>query len=299
MTDWKAIKKAAEETGGKPWNPVGGFDINGDIPEHSPVDHEKAFGRAMKYGLGAGGLTWFVHWLLTRKKEDRIAQAKKRLKWALGIGGAAAAYGYGDSVVEDAIRGTRFNYEGYKPKGPGDYNIIVAGAGSGAHDHWYKRTYDKYLGEGNYVMFNPRDEKAMRSFVSSIPKDGSRVRIYGHSRGGRPAFELARFAAGRGIKVDSLDTVDIVGKPWNENLPDGVKWRNWVLLDRPRMDPSKWHAIKDFLTVGGIDGDLVATAGGVTGYLPYADNRIIDNPPAMSHGNSILGVLNWTAQKFH
>ncbi len=293
--DWISIKKAADD-----WNPVGSFDINGSIPPHSPVDHEKAFGRAMKYGLGAGGLTWLAHWFLTRKKEDKIAQAKKRLKWALGIGGVAALYGYGNSVVEDAIRGTKFNYEGYRPTEKGDYNIVVAGAGSGAHEPWYKNKYSqkKYgLGAGKFVMFNPNDKEAMRRFIMDLPT-GSRVRIWGHSRGVQPAWELAEFASDAGVEVNQLNTVDGVGKPFKSYKPSNVKeWNNYRLYDRPMMNPSKWQGIKDFIRTGGVDGDLVATVGGILGNLEGAKNIAITNPEYMSHSDSIFGVLQNDVQK--
>ena len=292
MINWLTVKEAATDD----WNPVGGFDIIGGIPEHSPIDHEKAFGRAMKYGLTAGGLTWLIHLLLTRKKEDKIAQAKKRLKWALGIGGAAALAGYGHSVAEDAIRGTRFNYEGYHPTERGDYNIVVAGAGSGAHEHWYRDKYDTMKkglgGHGKYVMFNPYDKDAQRRFIRELP-EGSRVRIWGHSKGVQPAWELADFASRRGIEVNQLNTVDGVGKPFKSFLPKNVKkWNNFTLADRPMMNPSKWQGIKDFIRTGGIDGDLVATMGGILGHLDGAEDIEINNPKYMSHGESIFGVLN-------
>ena len=297
MIDWPGIKKAADETEEKPWNPVGGFDINGDTPEGSPIDHEKAFGRAMKYGLGAGGLTWFVHWLLTRKKKDRIKAAKNRLAWALGIGGAAAAYGYGNSAFEDSLKGTHFNYRSYKPKGKGDYNIVVAGAGSGAHDPYYKKNYDKVFGGSNYVMFNPNDEEAMVDFVDSLPK-GSRVRIYGHSRGGKPAWDLAEYAGATGKTVDQLNTVDIVGEPWNSYVPKNVKtWNNWLLKRRPFMNSNKLDMVKDLVSGGSLDGDMVARMGGITGGLPGADNKFITNPDWMSHGGSIFGVIRGLAEK--
>lgn len=305
MINWNSVKTAAEgQPAEKPWNPVGGFDINGDIKPGSPIDHEKAFGRAMKYGLLSGGGTWFIHSLISklleRKKkrtpEERIKAAKRRLAWSLGIGAAGAAYGYGDSVVEDAIKGTHFNYQGYRPKEVGDYNIVVAGAGSGAHEPWYKNTYDQYFGAGKYVMFNPNDDKDMRRFVDEIP-DGSRIRIWGHSRGGKPAYDLAQYAAMSGKNVDHLHTVDIVGKPWNDRPHPKLKdkWTNWVIMDRPDMKPSKLMGVKDFLTTGGMDGDLVATMGGVTGPLNGTDdNRVITDPRARNHGDSIFHVIGRT-----
>lgn len=309
MIDWNSMKTAAEMSEERPWNPTQDFDINGNTKPHSPVDHEKAFGRAVKYGLVSGGGTWFIHSLISklleRKKkrtpEERIKAAKRRLAWSLGVGGAAALYGYGESAFQDSLRGTHFNYKDYKPNGPGDYNIVVAGAGSGAHDPYYKKNYGKLFGKlfggPKYVMFNPNDEEDMMNFVDRLPK-GSRVRIYGHSKGGKPAFDLAQYAAMSGVEVNQLHTVDAVGDPWSEKPESGIKsWTNWVLKRRPNMDPSKLRLVKDALTGGSMDGDLIATIGGTPGRLDYATNRTITNPLFMTHGSSIFGAILGQAAK--
>jgi hypothetical protein len=63
------------------------------------------------------------------------------------------------------------------------------------------------------------------------------------------------------------------------------------------MNDSKLNFVKDLITGGNMDGDLIARIGGITGGLPGADNKFITNPDWMSHGGSIFGVITGQTDK--
>lgn len=175
-----------------------------------------------------------------RRKAERIYDALKLLS-ALGIG-------YGSSILSQTLRGSRYNYMGYKvPTQPRDVVIAFTGAESGAHRGRRKRDddmdvadLDRRYGRGRYALFNHNDLDEAKEFLMNLPP-GCRIRIQGHSWGGQAAYSLARFASDNNVPIDRLDTIDPVGfspeasihgkpelvKTWDNHLPSKVRPWYW------------------------------------------------------------------------
>ena len=102
-------------------------------------------------------------------KTEKIYNALKLLS-ALGIG-------YGSSVLSQTLRGSRYNYMGYKvPTQPRDVVIAFTGAESGAHRGRKKRDndmdvadLDRRYGRGRYALFNHNDLDEAKEFLMNLP----------------------------------------------------------------------------------------------------------------------------------
>ena len=173
-------------------------------------------------------------------KAEKVYNAMKLLT-AIGIG-------YGSNILSQTMRGSKYNYMGYKvPTQPRDIVIAFTGAESGAHRGRKNRDndmdvadLDRRYGRGRYALFNHNDVDEAKEFLLNLPP-GCRIRIQGHSWGGQAAYKLARFASENGVPIDRLDTIDPVGfdpessihgkpdlvKTWDNHLPSKVRPWYW------------------------------------------------------------------------
>lgn len=253
----KYLSKAAADTQEAPFNPVYIGDPLKLAGKRNRINQREALGSA---GIFTGGMLFWglVHKAMmnaimakpdtpvdpgkqeTVDKANRIYNALKLLS-AIGIG-------YGSNVFSQYLRGSKYNYMGYKvPTTPRDVVIAFTGAESGAHRGIKNRDndmdvadLDRRYGKGRYALFNNNDVDEAKDFLMNLPK-GSRIRIQGHSYGGPAAYTLARFASENGIPVDRLDTIDPVGydpemsihgkpelvKTWDNHLPSKVRPWYW------------------------------------------------------------------------
>lgn len=174
------------------------------------------------------------------QKANKVYNALKLLT-AIGVG-------YGSNVLSQTLRGSKYNYMGYKvPAQPRDIVIAFTGAESGAHRGRKNRDndmdvadLDRRYGRGRYALFNHNDVDEAKDFLMNLPP-GCRIRIQGHSWGGQASYKLARFASENGVPIDRLDTIDPVGfdpeasihgkpelvKTWDNHLPSKVRPWYW------------------------------------------------------------------------
>lgn len=253
----KYLMKAAADTGEAPFSPVYIGDPLKLAGKRNRINQREALGSA---GIFTGGMLFWglVHKAMMNalakkppvpdndadpKTVDRANRIYNALKLLSAIG-----VGYGSNVLSQYIRGSRYNYMGYKvPKTPRDVVIAFTGAESGAHRGIKKRDndmdvadLDRRYGRGRYALFNNNDVDEAKDFLMNLPP-GCRIRIQGHSYGGPAAYSLARFASENGIAIDRLDTIDPVGydpemsihgkpetvKTWDNHLPSKVRPWYW------------------------------------------------------------------------
>lgn len=261
------LMKAASEEEDAPFSPVYIGDPLKLAGKRNRINQKEALGSA---GIFTGGMLFWgiVHKAMmdaidTREKRDKYAGLTQkdidRIEHGDKIYNAlkllsAVAIGYGSNVVSQVLRGSKYNYMGYKvPTIPRDVVIAFTGAESGAHRGIKNRDndmdvadLDRRYGKGRYALFNSNDMDEAQDFLLNLPP-GCRIRIQGHSYGGPAAYRLARFASDNGIPVDRLDTIDPVGydpeisiankpdlvKTWDNHLPSKIRpwyWPDFLAL---------------------------------------------------------------------
>lgn len=256
---YNLIRKTAADPKEPPFNPVYIGDPLKLAGKHNRISQREALGSA---GVFTGGMLFWglVHKAMMNAIDKRhpnetpVSDAKQadvdkanRIYNALKLL-SAVGVGYGSNVISQILRGSKYNYMGYKvPTQPRDVVIAFTGAESGAHRGVKNRDndmdvadLDRRYGKGRYALFNNNDMDEAKDFLMNLPQ-GCRIRIQGHSYGGPSAYALARFASENGIAVDRLDTIDPVGydpemsihgkpelvKTWDNHIPSKVRPWYW------------------------------------------------------------------------
>lgn len=188
-------------------------------------------------------------------------------------GGAAtgAALGALSSLVHTTLAGTPstdYDVDPLSVNKADDNDAIIYLSGGGGGDWQGDANFDtiamdKYFGRGKYKIFSHSDVDLAMNYLYNLPKD-VRVNIIGHSMGGPAAYLLAQAANKVGKPVNTLITLDPVGRFLNSprigDKPENVKrWINYYPAKRNFSAP----------------GDYLAVLGGAYNKIDGATNRSI------------------------
>ena len=184
---------------------------------------------------------------------------------------AGATLGALYSLGRSALQGTSSSGYDAEPTSinmADDNDAIIYLSGGGGGDwqgdaNFDTKAMDKYFGKGKYKLFTHSDVDLAMSYLYNLPED-VRVNIIGHSLGGPAAYLLAQAANKVGKPVNTLITLDPVGKflgsPRIGDKPQNVKrWLNYYPTKRNYSVP----------------GDYLALLGGAYDKIEGATNRSI------------------------
>lgn len=192
-------------------------------------------------------------------------------KWTYKGLAAGAAFGALSSLGHSLLSGTPSTGYDTNPMSVNmadDNDAIIYLSGGGGGDwqgdaNFDTTAMDKYFGRGKYKLFSHSDVDLAASYLYNLPKD-VRVHIVGHSMGGPAAYLLAQAANKIERPVDTLITLDPVGRflssPKMGEKPENVKkWLNYY--------PTKRNY--------SVAGDYLALLGGAYDKTEGATNRSI------------------------
>lgn len=176
-----------------------------------------------------------------------------------GLNGAIAGgiLGGAGALATDLYRGSGYTKSPMQnlPQDDNDDDVFIVVTGGNGGD-WQsdknpdKQYMDKLLGKDNYSIFGFDELDLALPYINDLPKN-KRVHIVGHSLGGSSAYRLSQVAGLLNRKIDTLVTLDSVGKNVGLTEPGRKPFNveNWY-----NYYPKDFHANQK--------SDYVALAGG-------------------------------------